>query len=41
MVNREYPYTGSPAVGWWDVPVPEYLEERRRKYEREMQGEKL
>jgi acetolactate synthase-1/2/3 large subunit len=41
MVNREYPYTGSPAVGWWDVPVPEYLEERRRKYEREIQGEKL
>lgn len=41
MVNREYPYTGSPAVGWWDVPIPEYLEERRAKYEREIQGEKL
>ena len=25
MVNQEYPYTGSPAVGWWDVPIPEYL----------------
>jgi acetolactate synthase-1/2/3 large subunit len=41
LVNREYPYTGSPAVGWWDVPVPEYLRERREKYEREIKGEKL
>jgi acetolactate synthase-1/2/3 large subunit len=41
MVNREYPYTGSPAVGWWDVPVPEYLRERREQYEKEMKGEKL
>lgn len=28
MVNRDYPSSGTPAVGWWDVPVPEYLEER-------------
>ncbi|GAG61801.1 unnamed protein product, partial [marine sediment metagenome] len=21
-VQRQYPYTGSPAVGWWDVPKP-------------------
>ena len=41
MVNQEYPYTGSPAVGWWDVPIPEYLTERRKKYEEEMKGEKL
>ncbi|MCD6219442.1 thiamine pyrophosphate-binding protein [Candidatus Calescamantes bacterium] len=39
MVNREYPYSGSPAVGWWDVPVPTYLEERRKKYEQERNEE--
>ncbi|MGD8736611.1 MAG: thiamine pyrophosphate-binding protein, partial [Anaerolineae bacterium] len=22
IVEREYPLSGSPAVGWWDVPVP-------------------
>ena len=41
LVNREFPYTGSPAVGWWDVPIPEYLTERRIKYKDEIKGEKL
>jgi acetolactate synthase-1/2/3 large subunit len=41
MVNQEFPYTGSPAVGWWDVPIPEYLKERREKYLDEIKGEKL
>ena len=40
-VQREFPYTGSPAIGWWDVPIPEYLTERRKKYEEEIKGEKL
>ena len=40
-VQREFPFTGSPAVGWWDVPIPEYLIDRRRKYEDEIKGEKL
>ena len=35
MVERTYPLSGSPAVGWWDVPVPAYLTERRARYERE------
>jgi acetolactate synthase-1/2/3 large subunit len=35
MVERNYPLSGSPAVGWWDVPVPTYLEERRARYEQE------
>jgi acetolactate synthase-1/2/3 large subunit len=35
MVERTYPLSGSPAVGWWDVPVPAYLIERRARYERE------
>ncbi len=40
IVNRDYPYSGSPAVGWWDVPVPGYLKERRTRYERERKQEK-
>jgi acetolactate synthase-1/2/3 large subunit len=41
IVHREFPYSGSPAVGWWDVPVPAYLKERRAKYEKEQKEEKL
>ena len=40
-VQREYPFTGSPAVGWWDVPRPAYLTEERKEYEEEIKGEKL
>ena len=40
-VNRVFPHSGSPAVGWWDVPVPTYLKERRARYEREKKGERL
>ncbi len=35
MVERAYPLSGSPAVGWWDVPVPTYLAEQRARYDRE------
>ncbi|MGB6838145.1 MAG: thiamine pyrophosphate-dependent enzyme, partial [Dehalococcoidia bacterium] len=41
LVNREHPYTGSPAQGWWDVPVPTYLTERRAEYERLRAEERL
>ncbi len=41
MVNREFPYSGSPAVGWWDVPRPTYLKEQRRTYEEEIKEERL
>ncbi|MFX1344723.1 MAG: thiamine pyrophosphate-binding protein [Promethearchaeota archaeon] len=41
LVNRDFPYTGSPAIGFWDVPRPEYLEDRRKIYEEEIKGEKL
>jgi len=40
-VQREFPFTGSPAVGWWDVPIPEYLKDRRKKYEDEIKEERL
>lgn len=32
-VSRTYPYTGGKAFGWWDVPVPTYMPERREAYE--------
>jgi acetolactate synthase-1/2/3 large subunit len=35
LVERTYPLSGSPATGWWDVPVPAYLAEPRARYERE------
>jgi len=41
MVNRQYPYSGGPAQGWWDVPVPTYLAERRAEYERVRAQERL
>jgi len=41
LVNREYPYSGGLVTGWWDVPVPAYLKERREKYERERSEERL
>jgi len=40
LVERNYPLSGSPALGWWDVPVPAYLAERRAKYERERNEER-
>ncbi|MHB1004520.1 MAG: thiamine pyrophosphate-binding protein [Chloroflexota bacterium] len=41
IVNREQPYAGGTVAGWWDVPIPAYLEERRRQYERERSEEAL
>ncbi|WP_276358207.1 thiamine pyrophosphate-binding protein [Cohnella caldifontis] len=32
-VNREFPYSGGEATGWWDVPIPTYMSERRKSYE--------
>ena len=29
-VARDWPHTGTPAVGWWDVPLPGYIEGRER-----------
>ncbi len=39
-VNRQYPYASGLVAGWWDVPIPTYLEDRRREYERQ-RGEEL
>ncbi len=41
MVNTKFPYTGSPAVGWWDVPRPSYLVEKRKEYDEDIKKETL
>ena len=35
-VRREHPESAGPVSGWWDVPVPASLPERRETYEREV-----
>lgn len=32
-VARDFPNSGSTVVGWWDVPIPSYIEDRRAAYE--------
>lgn len=41
MVNRTYPNSGTPATGWWDVPIPTYLADRRKQYEDARREEQL
>jgi len=41
IVERDFPFSGGKVAGWWDVPIPTYLKERREKYEREKAEEKL
>jgi acetolactate synthase-1/2/3 large subunit len=33
-VSREHPFTGGKAFGWWDVPIPGYLEEKKAAYDK-------
>ena len=40
-VNREYPYSGGAATGWWDVPVPTHMEKERSRYENGMSEETI
>lgn len=40
-VNSEYPHSGGEATGWWDVPVPAYLTDKRKKYEEERAEENI
>ncbi len=41
MVNQEYPESGGLVTGWWDVPVPAYLRDRRQRYLKERKEEYL
>ena len=40
-VCRDYPESGGRAFGWWDVPIPAYMREKRAIYERQMNEESL
>lgn len=40
-VWRDRPLSGSPAMGWWDVPIPAYLKKKRENYEKGKKQEKL
>jgi acetolactate synthase-1/2/3 large subunit len=41
MVDDRLGTSGGLAPGWWDVPVPEYLEQRRAKYDQERRDERI
>ncbi|NVM17857.1 MAG: thiamine pyrophosphate-binding protein [Candidatus Lokiarchaeota archaeon] len=41
LVNRKFPFSGSLTAGFWDVPRPAYLKERRKQYEEDLKQEKL
>ena len=40
-VAREFPDAGATKTGWWDVPVPTYHREQRRRYEAERAEEQV
>lgn len=40
MTDTEYPYSGGSATGWWDVPIPAYMEEKREQYVKAVTQEK-
>jgi acetolactate synthase-1/2/3 large subunit len=40
-VCREQPYSGGKSFGWWDVPIPAYLKDRRAIYETDIKGERV
>ena len=41
LTNREFSLGGLSKYSWWDVPVPEYLKEARKEYEKVRATEKL
>ncbi len=41
LVNRDPKYTGSPAWGWWDVPIPAYLKDKRGRYLKQIEEEDI
>jgi acetolactate synthase-1/2/3 large subunit len=40
-VSREYPLTGGKAYGWWDVPIPVYMPDKRAAYEKAKKEESV
>lgn len=41
MTAREWPHTGVSKSGWWDVPIPTYLPNKRKDYEKGRSEERL
>jgi len=41
MVDPQLGTSGGIAPGWWDVPVPEYFETRRKLYDQDRKGERV
>ncbi len=41
MTSRTAPNSGLSKVGWWDVPVPAYLKDKREEYLKERSEERL
>jgi len=40
-VSRVHPYSGGKACGWWDVPIPTYMAEKRKVYEESITEEQV
>jgi acetolactate synthase-1/2/3 large subunit len=38
-VSRIHPHSGGKAFGWWDVPIPGYMSEKRSAYEKNITEE--
>ena len=41
MTATDFPQSGSPAVGWWDVPVPAHWKDKRAAYDAAVREERL
>jgi len=41
MIDSQLGTSGGIAPGWWDVPVPEYFEKRRKVYDQERKAERV
>jgi len=40
-VCRDHPNSGGKSFGWWDVPIPAYMKEKRENYENQIKEETL
>ena len=32
-VSRTYPYSGGETFGWWDVPIPGYIKDKKQTFD--------
>ena len=39
IVERDYPFSGGIATGWWDVPVPYYIRNKDMEYRKSKKEE--